>query len=140
MTLAHELQHAVQHAVAHDVWAVNGLVQRSGTIVEALQLTWADIPIEREARIVSKATAIHLFGDGRVEEFIDQKLAEQIADAADWRFIRTLTPSTSVNLAAETKRLFERVRPFRSALEDALQQAKDRDNPDYTNVDLSPFF
>lgn len=140
MTLAHELQHAVQHAVAHDVWAVNGLVQRSGTIVEALQLTWADIPIEREARIVSKTTAIHLFGERRVEEFIDQKMAEQVADAADWRFIRTLTPSTSVNLPAETKRLLERVRPFRSVLEDALQQAKDRDNPDYTNVDLSSFF
>src|SRR5260370_20280849 len=63
MTLAHELQHAIQHANVRQVWAVNGLVRELPTAIAALKLQWADIPIERETRIVSKRMAVHFFGE-----------------------------------------------------------------------------
>ncbi len=66
IVLAHELQHAIQHANVRKPWALNGLVLKLDTnVFDALKLTWADIPIEREARIVSKRMAVHLFGEKR---------------------------------------------------------------------------
>lgn len=143
MTLAHELQHSVQHANVRKVWAVNGLVPqlRRETVV-ALRLTWADIPIEREARIISKRVAVHLFGEQRVEQYIDEKIAEHVtdADADDWRFIRTLTPSSSIDLEAETKRLFTRLRACKLELEAVLRERKEANNRDFLDIDLNGFF
>jgi hypothetical protein len=105
MTLAHELQHAIQHANARKVWAANGLVPRlHKTVIAALNLQWADIPIERETRIVSKRVAVQFFGEDRVTQYIDEKIAEGITDSdvADWQFVRALTPSCSVEIVADT--------------------------------------
>jgi hypothetical protein len=142
ITLAHELQHVIQHATVRKVWAVNGLVMqlRRETIV-ALKLTWADVPIEREARIVSKRIAAHLFGERHVEKYIDHKITERVTedDASDWQFVRTLTPSSSVDLLAETKQLFNRLRPHRQELEHVLRERKDRNNPDFCDIDLRDY-
>lgn len=143
MTLAHELQHAIQHAQTRKVWAVNGLVPNLDRgIVLALKLTWADIPTERDARIVSKRASAHLFGEQRVDRYIEEKIAEHVteSDADDWRFIRTLTPSSSVDLNAETKRLFARLKVHRSELEGVLKERKEANNPDFIDVDLNDFF
>lgn len=141
MTLAHELQHAIQHANARKVWAVNGLVTNlDRKIIHAEKLTWADIPIEREARIVSNRVAVHFFGEQRVSEHIDEKIAERVTggDVADWHFIRTLTASSSVDLVGDTQRLFRRLKRYRSELETALREKKG--NPDFSDFDLGPFF
>jgi len=51
-----------------------------------------------------------LFGDRRVEEFIDARIeARDGADAADRQFVRTLTPSSAADLEKETKQLFARL-------------------------------
>jgi hypothetical protein len=144
MTLAHELQHAIQHASARKVWSVNGLVpQLDKTVIAALNLQWADIPVERETRIVSKRVAVHIFGEQRVTQYIDERLAENItrndvADAADWQFVRTLTSSSSVDLVTDTHRLFRRLKGYRSELETVLREKKD--NPDFGDIDLSEYF
>jgi hypothetical protein len=144
MTLAHELQHAIQHASARKLWAVNGLVpQLDKTVIAALNLQWADIPIERETRIVSKRVAVYIFGEQRVTHYIDERLAESItrndvADAADWQFVRGLTSSSSVDLVTDTQRLFKRLKGYRSALEVVLQEKKD--NPDFGDIDLAAYF
>jgi hypothetical protein len=141
MTLAHELQHAIQHANARGVWAVNGLVTNfDKEIINAEKLTWADIPIEREARIVSKRVATHFFGEQRVTQHIDEKIAEQVTeeDVADWQFVRKLTAFSSVDLVGDTQQLFWRLKRYRSELEAALREKKK--NPDFSDIDLDTYF
>jgi hypothetical protein len=144
MTLAHELQHSIQHANTRKVWAINGLVpQLHKTVIAALNLQWADIPIERETRIVSKRVVFHLFGEQRVTQYIDEKLAEAIArndaaDVADWQFIRTLTPSSSVDIVTDTQRLFKRLKGCRSELEAVLLEKKN--DPDFGDIELAAYF
>jgi hypothetical protein len=144
MTLAHELQHAIQHANARKVWAVNGLVlQLHKTTITDLKLQWHDIPIERETRIVSKRVAVHLFGEHRVTQYIEERLAEAIArndatDVSDWQFVRTLTPSSSVDLSTDTQQLFKRLKGHGAELEVVLQEKKD--NPDFGDIDLAAYF
>lgn len=141
MTLAHELQHAIQHANFRKVWAANSLVSElDKAVIDALKLHWAEIPTELAARIVSKRAAVHLFGERRVSHYIDGKIAEPIseADAADWQFVRTLTFSRSVDLIADTQRLFGRLTGYRSALEVILQEKQN--NPDFGDIDLDVYF
>jgi hypothetical protein len=141
MTLAHELQHAIQHSNTRKVWAVNGLVTNlDRRIIEVEKLTWADIPIEREARIVSRRVAVQFFGEQRVVQHIDQKIAERVTedDAADWQFVRSLTALSSVDLVGDTQRLFSRLKPYRSELEAALREKKK--NTDFSDIDLDTYF
>ena len=143
MTLAHELQHAIPHANVRKVWAVNGLVPNlDRKIIDALKLTWVDIPIEREARIVSKRAALYLFGEQRVTRYIDEKIGEHVseADAADWQFVHKLTASSSVDLVVESKRLFTRLKGYKAEVEAALQEMKGSNNPDFLDIDLNAFF
>lgn len=144
MTLAHELQHAIQHSKTRQLWAVNSLVDElDKAVIAGLKLQWADIPIERETRIVSKRVAVHLSCEQRVTQYIDEKLADAIArndvaDVTDWQFVRTLTPSSSVDLVADTQRLFKRLKGYRSELEAALREKKN--DPDFDDIDLAAYF
>ena len=58
MTLAHELQHVVQHTTDWRLWATNTAPVRTfpRRIFQSAGLKMCDIPIELEARIVSKAS------------------------------------------------------------------------------------
>jgi len=141
MTLAHELQHAIQHSNARRVWAVNGLVpQLHKTVIAALKLDWFDIPVEREARIVSKRVAVSFFGEGRVTQYIDEKIAEAVTenDVADWQFVRTLTPSSPADIVADTQRLFQRLKGYRPDLEAVLKEKKE--DPDFCDINLDEYF
>lgn len=136
MTLAHELQHAIQHDKERKVWAMNSLIHTLPTAVDELKLEWADIPIELDARIVAKRVARDLHGERAVNRYIDKRRAEAVEphDIADWRFVRELTPSSSVDLVAETHRLFHRLTDYRSEIEEALR--KNRHNPDFSDINL----
>jgi len=142
MTLAHELQHTIQHANMRQVWAVNALVNElDRTIIQTMKLEWKDVPTEREARIVSKRAALQLHGEKPVEQYIDANIAAHItpADVSDWQFIRTLTPSSSVDLVGDTHLLFQRLKGHRAELEQALQRTR-ADNPqDFGDIDLDVF-
>ncbi len=142
MTLAHELQHTIQHANTRQLWAVNTLVNElPRTIIQAMRLEWKDVPTEHEARIVSKRAALQLHGAKLVEQYIDINIAAQItpADVTDWQFIRTLTPSSTVDLMGGTHSLFQRLKGYRAEVEEALQMAR-ADNPqDFGDVDLDVF-
>lgn len=142
MTLAHELQHAIQHSRIRKLWAVSTLVPGlTKQVIQALNLKWADIPIEREARIISKRAAECLFGEEAVRKYIDEKIAERISedDVADWQFVRTLSPSSAVDLITGTQNLFQRLQGYRSELQKVLQDAK-KDDSDFADVDLDTFF
>ena len=83
-----------------------------------------------------------LLGEQRVNQYIDRKIAERITDddADDWEFIRTLTPSDSVDLASSTQLLFELLKGCRPELEALLRKVKQTGNPDFTDIDLDAFF
>jgi hypothetical protein len=140
MTLAHELQHAIQHDRVRKVWAVNSLIRSLPTAVDDLKLEWADIPIERDARIVAKRVALDLHGEQPVSKYIDKRSAEAVEphDVADWHFVRELTPSSSVDLVAETHRLFHRLIDYRQEVQGALWVKKD--DSDFSDVNLDEFF
>ncbi|MBZ5699692.1 MAG: hypothetical protein LAN18_14230 [Acidobacteriia bacterium] len=143
MTLAHELQHSIQHAQVRKLWAANSLVRKlDKKVIDALNLKWSNIPTEVEARIVSKCVGECLLGEQRVNQYIDRKIAERITDddADDWEFIRTLTPSDSVDLASSTQLLFELLKGCRPELEALLRKVKQTGNPDFTDIDLDAFF
>jgi hypothetical protein len=142
MTLAHELQHAIQHASIRQLWAANTLVNElDRTVIDATKLEWKDIPIEREARIVSKRAALQLHSEKPVEQYIDANIAANItpADVADWRFIRTLTSASSVDLVCETHLLFQRLKGYRPKLESALQRARAANPQDFGDISLDAF-
>lgn len=140
MTLAHELQHVIQRANARETWAVNSLVRRLPTIaIENLKLEWADIPIERDARIVAKRVALDLCGEEAVTAYIQKRMAEAVQphDVADWQFVHGLIPADSVNLPEATLSLFQRLRPYRAELTSLMRE--NSDNPDFRGVDLHAF-
>jgi hypothetical protein len=142
MTLAHELQHAIQRNSGRQVWAVNSLInQVEKSVIDALKLMWADIPIERESRIVAKRVAVTLLGEQRVTQYIDEKIRERVSeeDAADWQFVRTLTPSSAVDLVGSTNVLFRQLKGYRSELEAALQRSKRTNREDFGDIDLDAF-
>lgn len=144
MTLAHELQHAIQHGGVRKLWAVNSLVRNlDQSLIDALKLQWADIPTEREARIVSKRAAIELFGDGLVADYIGARITEAAArgdsaDASDWQFVSTLTPLSSVDLDSGTHQLFGRLRNHRSQFESLVREREF--DLDYRDIDLAVYF
>jgi hypothetical protein len=145
MTLAHELQHSIQHTEVRRLWAANSLFigNLDQAVIDALQLEWSDIPIEVEARIVSKRVGESIFGELAVRKHIDKKIAELTTtknptDLRDWRFVRTILPTMTVDLVRETQRLFGRVKTYRPLLEHTLQEMKQ--NPDFAGVDLDAFF
>ncbi len=142
MTLAHELQHSIQHYSARKIWAANSLInQLERSLIQTLKLTWSDIPIEREARIVSKRVAVHLFGEQRVAEHIEEKIREHVndGDAADWQFVRTLGSSSTVDLRASTCELFRRLKGHVRELEAALERNKKWNRADFGDIDLYEF-
>lgn len=91
---------------------------------------------------MSKRAALCLCGEQHVEQYIDEKIAEHVteADAADWQFVRKLTASSSVDLVAESKRLFNRLKGYKAEVEAALLEKKGSNNPDFLDIDLSTFF
>lgn len=140
MTLAHEAQHAFQHGNTPSLWAANTLVPNlPKPVINALGLTWCDIPVEREARIVAKQIAERQFGTESVTQYIDAKIAEPITetDAADWECIKRLDSSDHYDLALETELFFPRLRSCRSELERVLRHLQaDADDLSFQDVDL----
>jgi hypothetical protein len=137
MTLAHELQHAVQHAKVRQLWAVNSLLTGGEKIVNGLK-QWKDIPIEFEARIVSKRLVEDLFGEQRVDHYIGRKIAEKIdrRDVADWKFVRMLDSSSTIDVASETRQLLERIKAAGCWTELKNQLKQKSEDPDYADIDL----
>jgi hypothetical protein len=140
--LAHELRHAVQHANVRKLWALNGLVHEFMDLNKiSIIKPWADIPIEQEARIVSKRVAMDFFGEQRVRAYIDERIADPVTDddVADWQFVSSLSRASSVDLVAGTKQLLKRLRRYRSELEGELNKRSAND-PDFRDIDLSDYF
>jgi hypothetical protein len=120
MTLAHELQHTIQRAKSRNLWAANTLIPGlSKDVIDALKLKWADIPIEKDARVIAKRVAENLCGADRVGEYIHKKIVEPGEDVDDWHFVLKLKPSDSVDLVPETQVLFNRLRGYRLEVEKA---------------------
>lgn len=143
ITFAHEFQHFVQNTArrTRKLAAANCLVQNlDRELIEALKLKWFDIPIEREARIVSKRTAEALFGAPRVRQFIAARIAEAVDedDAADWRFVQSILPSTPYDLERESHRYFQKLKPHWRKFERILDESKD--NPAVSDISLRDLF
>lgn len=123
MTLAHELQHAVQYVNRARVWAENILVTNlPKEVFNSLALKAFDLPIELEARIVSKQVAEYVCGRDIVNRYIARRIENAIYpdDREDWEFVQQLAPLAACDIASETHRLFSRLAHCRSQLEEAL--------------------
>ena len=143
MTLAHELEHVIQHKNVPRLWAVNGLIQYLPRLVPILKLRpWCEIPIEHEARIMAKRAAEDLCGEQRVQDYIRKRTwdAIDLDDRQDWEFVKTLTRSSTVDLECETEALLERMRPYRSQLEQLQAKALATDpDSELRHFDLKSF-
>ena len=142
MTFAHELQHFVQYGFSRDVWAASELLK---PLLPAFE-----IPIEREARIVSKCIAEDLCSPEAVKQYIDRRInaAETrltllMADdplntdkiknwkdeVDDWRFIQQLDAPVFYDLAARTKLAFNNFPERRDEFEKQRQAREKCDDP-----------
>jgi hypothetical protein len=142
MTFSHELQHFVQHETRFELWAVSSLIPYlPKEVIDNEQLNWSDIPHEREARIVAKRNGVRLCGADAVKHYIARKISENATprDVEDWRFSEQLDPSTPYDLEAETKRIFQRLMPYKNDLENVLADSVKSD-PDFRDISLAPYF
>jgi hypothetical protein len=141
MTFAHELQHFVQYGNYRDLWAASTvLMNLEREFYPKAGVKIFDIPIELEARIVSKKAALSICGEEEVSRYIESRIAECATpeDVEDWRFVRDLQITTNDLLLAESKRVFSRLAPYRAEIESALALA--RDDADFKGLNLSPLF
>jgi len=142
MTLAHEFQHFVQHSEVRKLWAVNDLITRLlREVIPPSKMQSQDIPIEREAIIVSRCVAEELCGREAVAAYVEGKLAEATAenDVKNWQFVRDLDARASFDLAGETRAILQRLTSLKPQLERALQTLKSVGDPDFVDVDLEAF-
>jgi hypothetical protein len=141
MTLAHELQHFAQRGREPKMWAESSVVTNlTKEDIRALKLNWSNIPIEREARAVSKIVAETLFGAEVVRRYVDGKIEENVNpdDVEDWKFVRGLDASIPYDLKRETRLLFQRLNGFRPQLNEALRLRKQGSgDPAFDLVDLN---
>jgi hypothetical protein len=111
-TYAHELQHFVQHGTMPRVMRVNMLLQQNLKRLEPSAIT-TDVPIEKEANIVSKRVAEVVCGVESVRAFAEKQinLMEQ-PDVQDertrWIFFRDMPSSIEYDYLADTLRLVEK--------------------------------
>ncbi len=141
MTFAHELQHFVQHGRVPKLWAESSVVTNlTKEDIRARKLNWSHIPIEREARAVSKLVTEKLYGAEAVRRYIDGKIEENVNpdDVEDWKFVRGLDASVPYDLKRETRLLFQRLKGFRPQLNEALRLRKQGSgDPAFDLVDLN---
>lgn len=140
MTFAHELQHFVQHGNNMELWAASTvLFNLERDFYRKAPLKIFDIPIELEARVVSKRVATTLCGTESVNKYVEKRIAEAVTpeDVEDWQFVRDLK-TQSVDLLAQSKETFRRLLPYRQQIEHALDLA--RDQPEFKELDLSKLF
>jgi len=111
MTLAHEIQHFVQYMTRQTTWAWNTILRQCGDLIDVEGLSWHDIPIELEARLVAKRIHQNIFGAEETERYIlrRQESATTTRDELDWDFIRELDVSMSYDCDMETRFLFRRL-------------------------------
>jgi hypothetical protein len=141
MTFSHELQHFIQYVFNRKLWAENLLLPRlPKDVIDATGLNWPDIPNEREARSVAKQIGVTLCGTDAVRRYIDRRISASTnpKDLEDWRFSQHVDPSVPYDLAGETKRIFQRLKPHRRHLEEFLDQMGE--DVDFKNLDLSEYF
>jgi hypothetical protein len=137
MTVAHELQHFIQFGFNRCIWAWNTVVTNLPMpTIDALGLTWRDIPIEREARIVAKRASETILGCERTAQYIDYRKSQRLSekDAADWEFIQSIDAGQTYDCDLETEALFKRLMPVRDELQVALNNMKRL--PDFARLGL----
>ena len=112
-TYAHELQHVMQHATnTPRVLAVNRVLREKLKPVEPAAIA-TDVPLEREANIVSKRIAEILCGPEVVREFAEGQIrlmhdAGEPDQEARWVFFRDVPSSTQYSLLEETLSLVKK--------------------------------
>jgi len=142
LTFAHELQHFRQNVNTPLLWAVSSLIPqlKKETLAELGWRDWADVPHEREARIVGKRVALEIMGFATVQEFIASRIPHAVndIDRRDWEFMHGIHSTDSYDLAAGVRAAFQRLRPYRKELEELLFEKQD--DPTFPAVDLDTLF
>jgi hypothetical protein len=138
MSFAHELQHVIQRVNAPEVLSANGIVRfLPEEVIKELDLQWADIPVEWEARATAKRVAVAMHGKEEVDKFIEERFAVAVnpLDRKDLQFIRQMEPSDPYDIKNETVALFVKLKKYRKEVEETIEHLKAED-PDYEPVDL----
>lgn len=139
-TLAHELQHFIQYGTDRTMWAWNQILVNCKYTIDRAGLTWRDIPMECEARIVAKRISAATLGLERTAEYITfrQNQARTPRDAADWHFIQGIDTEAPYDWRSETRKIFRRLGQIdRNRQEMTCMLDMAREMPDYRNLDLN---
>jgi hypothetical protein len=106
ITYAHELQHFMQHGHTPRLWSVNSALYHTLGKFEP-RATAIDIPIERQANIVSKRIAEQVCGTEAVRNFAEEQIRfmeqeNEPAQKVRWEFFRDVPSSEPYDLLTAT--------------------------------------
>lgn len=109
----------------------------SRDVIAVSGLQWSAIPIEREARTVSKRIAESLFDADQVARYLDKRIAGALnaEDRADWKFVQELSTSVPYDLESATRLIYKGLCSFRREIEGLLEGLKN--DPDFAAIDVN---
>ena len=136
LTLAHELQHFIQYPTCRPIWAAGVLLSNLPNLNQEHFVRPADYPIERNARVVAKRTAISLYGTEAVSDYIRDRIRENLTpiDVVDWRFMLSDEADEVYDMDEGTRLLVER---HRNALIEEQSKPQWEKFPEVTDLNLS---
>lgn len=136
LSLAHELRHSFQYSTEPQICAANTMLRYLPEPSSRNFTVWWDLPIERDARLVAKATAEAIFGPLAVENFLRTRGKSAITeeDGKDWLFVLSIDTSAPYSFIAETRRF---VRAYASELKQLQEKPEWQNRPDFQKLDFA---
>jgi hypothetical protein len=136
LSLAHELRHSFQYSTEPQICSANTMLRYLPEPCSQNFTVWWDLPIERDARVVAKATAQAIFGAQAVENFLRTRAESAITevDGKDWLFVLSIDTSASYSFISETRRF---VRAYASELKQLQGEPEWRNRPDFQSLNFA---
>jgi hypothetical protein len=135
LTLAHELRHVFQYAMQRSAWAANVLLQHLPEPFNCDFTVWWDFPIEVDARRVAKAVAENLYGQNKVMQYVEERIASPVTeeDGKDWRFLLSLDTAAAYDLVQQTRSM---VQKYKAQLKQVQQQPAWNQNEAFSTLNF----
>jgi hypothetical protein len=126
ITFSHELQHFAQWGFARKVYQANVLLfQNLLSFDPRTDAKIWDIPLNRDAMIISKRVAEALYGAEAVRKYMDAQIMESnnshnISKSQLWTFFQNLSSSSSYDLRKQTDLLVQKYKQQLQSLDSKI--------------------
>jgi hypothetical protein len=120
------------------LWAASSIIPqlKKETLRDLGWMDWADVPHERDARIIGKQIALAIIDVKAIQAYIAARIPQAVdaVDRRDWQFMYGITATDSYDLDAGVRAAFQCLKCYRGELEELLLERND--DPTFPEVDL----